>query len=114
MVTEFLMIAGKAQHVFNTMGVGAQDIGLHCQAIPVAANHLVIWFETLLHDQKAGCPAGHSYHGRLIVGDVYRIHHSFQVFGFLYDFLGIGAPWWTKLACKGKMTGPQDFFQVTS
>ena len=48
MVAELLMVTGQAEHIADAMGIGAQDVGLHGQAIPVAADHLIIRFQTLL------------------------------------------------------------------
>ena len=81
MVSEVRVVAGQAEHGVDAVGVGADDVALHGQAVTVSCNHLEEGIEPHLFDDDARGQAGHSHHGRLVVGDVDRIHTTPEQFG---------------------------------
>ena len=40
MITEFLVVAGKAEHIANPQSIGPQDIALQGNPIPIPDHHL--------------------------------------------------------------------------
>ena len=91
MIAELTVVAGKTQHIADAVGVSAQDIRLHGQAVAVAADHLKVGFNSFLDQNDAGGPAGHSHHGGLIVGDIDRIYIAFEKRRLFSDFFAVGA-----------------------
>ena len=114
MVAELLVVAGEAEHVADPVGIGAQDVGLHGQAVAVAADHLKVWFQTFLDQQQTGGPAGHADHGGLVVGDVDRVDVALQKRGLMSDLFGIASPGWSQLAGECEVAGFEDLFKVAA
>ena len=91
MITESLMVAGKAEHIPDPMGIDPKNIALYGQAVAIATDHLKIGLQTLLQQDKGGGPAGHAHHCGLIIRNIHRVHTSFQVSGLFFEMFNIGA-----------------------
>ncbi len=74
MVAELLVIAGKAEQIFQPQGRGPQDIALHPDPIAVAAGHLDNRLHPFRLGKESGSDTGHPHNGGLAVGDIDRIN----------------------------------------
>ncbi len=111
MIAEAGVVAGKAQHGVDAVGIGADDVGLHRQTVAVAADHLIHRRQIDLLEDQTGREAGHAHHGGLIVGDVDRIDVPAQQLGFFLDLARQSPPRRTALAGDGDLAARKNFFQ---
>ena len=105
MIAEHLVIAGEAQNISKPQGVGAQNIGLHGQAVSVATDHLVIRLQTDLFGNQGPGPTCHPHHGCLVVRGVDHVHHADKGLGFLFDVFHICAAGRAQLTGKCEVSG---------
>ena len=112
MVPETLVVTGKTEHVSDTHGIGAQDITLNGQTVSIPADHLENGLNPFLYQYRGSGPAGHSNYRCLIIGDIYRVYHPFQVGNLFLEMVYIRTLWRTAFAGKGKVPGSEDLFKI--
>ena len=105
MVSEFLMIARKTEHVPDAVGIDAQNIRLHGQPVAVPADHLEIGLEPFLNYQQARRPAGHPNHRGLVVRNIDRIHNALKMRRFSPYIRCVRPTRGAEFAGKRKVTG---------
>ena len=113
-VAELLVIAGKAEDVLQPQGIGAQDIALDRDPVPVPAGYLDYRLQTLPEHQGPGGDRGHAYDGRLIVRDIYGIDHALQIARLFPDYFQIRALRRAELGGDRKMTRGKNPLQIAS
>jgi hypothetical protein len=106
------MVAREAEHVSDAHGVNAKEIALNGQAIAISANQLEIGFYSFLDQYGGRRPAGHPDHGGLVVRQINRINHPFQMGGLFFEMFHIRALGGTTLPGKSKMARLQNLFQI--
>jgi hypothetical protein len=112
MIPKTLMVARKTEHVSDAHGVNAKEIALNSKAIAVSANQLKIGFYPLLDQYGGRSPAGHPDHGGLIVRQINRINHPFQMGSLFFEMFHIRALGGAALPRKSKMARLQNLFQI--
>ena len=114
MVAEAHVVAGEAEDVPDAQDGGAEDVGLHGEAVPVAAGHLHDGLEAVLLGLMAGDHRADAHHGGLVVGDVDGVDVALEQVGLAGDDAAIGALRRSTLAGDGERARGEDLFEVAA
>ena len=93
---------------------GAEDVALHGDAVAVPADHLHHRLDAHLHQERGDGHAGHADHGRLVVGDVHRVHRAAQQLRLLAHELHVGARGGPELRGDGEVTRGEHLLQIAA
>ena len=113
MVAKFLMVPGQAEQVLQPQGRGSQQVALHTDPVPVPAGHLDDRFHSFGLGDQAGTDTGHPDNGGLAVGDIDRVHVSFQDTGLFPDHFRITVFGRPQLTGDGKLPASEHPLQIT-
>ncbi|OPZ70976.1 MAG: hypothetical protein BWY83_01376 [bacterium ADurb.Bin478] len=105
------IVAGHAKQIVQAESGGAEQIALHGQAVAVTAGHLHDRFHPFVQQDFGRRDARQPGDGRLIVGDVDRIHQPLEIARFFADHIAVAALRWADLAAQNQLFGFNLFFE---
>ena len=112
LVAKALMVAGKTGEIADAESRGAQDVALHRDPVPIAADHLHDRLDSGPHEERRHGDAGHPHDGRLIVRDIHRVHRAAEKLRLLVHDLDVRAGRGAELRRDGEMARFEHLFQI--
>jgi hypothetical protein len=110
-VSESLMIAGKAEQISDPQGCGTQNISLHGKAVAVSAYHLNNRLDAARQRDGAGGNARHPHYGSLVIGYVGAFDITDTMLGLLLYRFRIGILRRSQLGCYREFARCQNLLQ---
>ena len=94
------------------MDIGAHEITLDCQSIPVATGHLDDGFKTVLCHVNSGGYTTKAHNPGLVIGYVSRIHNAPQELDLTVYDRSVHVFRWTKFSGNGEVTPCQHLLKI--